>query len=406
ISLWKFLNQPAVAPDGWERDFGHPLTEALPVTVTDADGTTHHELVQAFWQTIFIIDADTLDDAGGPTIQRASIGQDYLATFGLPAVQATAGASAWVSASTVARGTPATTGAELAHLGQYWPLTLKGPATWTENALWYQVSWPAGNRSYTGWIPAVATTSAEPAKESIPMAGMDALSHDLNAYLAHLNGTAGVAIYDVTRNQWYSFDGDHAYIMGSSAKVPIMLAYLTSVERQGRGRSDVENWWLTTMIENSNNDSAQVLFDTLGGDDAIIAYLRSIGISTSIYHPNPEGWGWATFSPNMMVRLLTLLYQNKILTPSDRGTALQLLKHVESDQRFGVGDTAPAGATVYMKDGWVIGPEGTWDANSHGIVTIGHETYIISVYTTGQTNLDTSYDILRHICRAVVPLLS
>jgi beta-lactamase class A len=215
-----------------------------------------------------------------------------------------------------------------------------------------------------------------------------------------------VAIHDVTRNQWYSFDGDNAYIMGSSAKVPIMLAYLSSVERQGRGLTDDESWRLTTMIENSNNDSAQVLFDTLGGDDAIIAYLQGIGISTSIYHPNPEGWGWATFSPNMMVRLLTLLYQKQILTSSDRGTALNLMKNIQSDQRFGVGDTAPKGATVYMKDGWVIGPEGTWDANSHGIVTIGHETYIISVYTTGQTNLDVSYDILRHVCSAVVPLLT
>jgi beta-lactamase class A len=404
IGLWNYMNQPTVAPDGWEQDFGQPLTEALPLTLTDANGTVHHELVQAFWQTTFIVDADTLDAPDGPTIHRAAIGQDYLTTFGFPAVKMTPGASAWVSAWTSPRGAPTTTGAVLSTLGPAWPITLSGSTSWVSGALWYQVTWHTAKHTGSGWIPAAEVTETQPASGSVPMANMDTLSPDLTAYLANLSGTAGVAIYDVSRNQWYSYDGDEAYTMGSSAKVPIMLTYLAAAQQQGRSLSDDEIWLLTTMIENSNNDSAQALFDSMGGDPAIINFLQSIGLSG--YSPNSNGWGWATFTPDTMVHLLTLLYQKKILSDDYTGTALSLMQNVQSDQRFGLGDTSPSGATVYMKDGWVVGPDGSWDANSSGIVTIGHETYILSVYTTGQTDLDTNYGILQHVCGTVGALLT
>src|SRR6185312_6126896 len=145
-------------------------------------------------------------------------------------------------------------------------------------------------------------------------------------------------------------------------------------------------------------DSAQYLFDTVGGDPAVISYLRSIGLGGWAHNPN--GWGWATFSPNEMVRLLYKLSSGQVLNSHDRGYALSLLRHVEADQRFGVGDTAPSGASFAMKDGWVIAPDGLWAASSSGIMTIGHETYIISVYTAEQSDLDTNYAILNHVCGA------
>jgi hypothetical protein len=405
-ALWDFINSPSVAPDGWQVDFGVPLTEALPGTLTASNGSVHQVLIQAFWQTVLVLDQDDTDASGAPLIQRLALGHDYLATFGYPAATTTAGVKVWLNGSTVVRGAPAESGVALAHLGLNWPVTLSGAAQWVAGALWYQITWHAARDSGTGWLPASTTTSSAPPAGSNGMgqASLDALSPSLAGYLAQLNGDAGVAIYDVTRNQYYSDYGDNTYVMGSSAKIPIILTYLNWVEQQGRGLINDEDWLMQTMIENSNNDSAQTLFDTDGGDPAIISYLQSIGLGG--YTSNPNGWGWATFSPGMMVRLLWKLYDGHILNGHDRSYVLNLMSNVEADQRFGVGDTAPSGASVAMKDGWLTAPDGLWAANSSGIVTSSHETYIISVYTAEQSDLNTNRSILQHVCAAVVPLLA
>jgi hypothetical protein len=94
-----------------------------------------------------------------------------------------------------------------------------------------------------------------------------------------------------------------------------------------------------------------------------------------------------------------------VLTAEHRALALNLMESVESDQQIGVGTTAPAGATVAMKDGWVGGPDGLWVMNSSGIVSVGSEKYIISVFTDDDDALDQGWSITEHVCGAVASLL-
>src|SRR5262249_7183993 len=109
---------------------------------------------------------------------------------------------------------------------------------------------------------------------------------------------------------------------------------------------------------------------------------QKIGVSD--YRPNSNGWGWATLPPSSMAQILTMLYQGKVLNEQDRALAMRLLGNVDPGQRWGVGQAASKGASVYMKDGWVVGPNGTWAMTSSGIVESGDETYILSVYTQHQ----------------------
>ena len=161
---------------------------------------------------------------------------------------------------------------------------------------------------------------------------------------------------------------------------------------------------LTTMIENSNNDSAQALYEEIGDAPGLAAFMAQVHISG--LNPSPGTWGWSTITPQDMVDLLTLLQQGKILTSAHRALALSLLENIETDQQIGVGSTAPQGATTALKDGWVTGPDGLWVMNSSGIVTIGPETYIISVYTQGDNDLSEGWTITEHVCGAVAKLLS
>ncbi len=212
-------------------------------------------------------------------------------------------------------------------------------------------------------------------------------------------GTMYTAVYDVTRRRYYSYGTPGQFVAASSMKVPILFTFLTMLERQGRVATSRERGWMITMIENSNNDSATALYNEAGGATGVASYMQRIGLSgLSI---NSKAWGWSLISPWTMLNLFTLLNAGAILTPQDRTFAFTLLENVEADQRVGVGDTAPVGAVVAMKDGWVIGPDGLWAVNSSGIVRRGAETYIIAAYTRGEPSLAAGQRAVRQICAAV-----
>ncbi len=158
------------------------------------------------------------------------------------------------------------------------------------------------------------------------------------------------------------------------------------------------------MIENSNDDSASALYSgEIGGAAGVSQFMQRIGITG--LSPNPTAWGYSLITPLTMVRLLRRLYQGSILTAHDRHLALSLMEQVEADQRAGVGDTAPAGAIVAMKDGWVPAPDGLWALNSSGIVITAQETYIIAVYTQENSSLAAGWSIVRQVCRRVASQL-
>lgn len=402
MDMWDYITNVGAAPDGWQTDFGNPLSEALPATVS-RQGSIHHLLVQVFWRGIVVEDRGVTDSDGDPLVSRLDTGADYLRTFGPPHVSVASQTSLWALGDSTVLSTP-DTGSTLIHIGQNFPLTARGDVSWTTSGLWYHVQWKTRGNQGSGWTPALAMTFTAPAHGSPAWGGFDALSADLQAYLNSQGDNASAVVYDVTRGQYYTYNVDGQFIMASSAKVPIMLTFLTMTEAQGREPDDNEMYLLTTMIENSDNDSAQALFDEVGGAPAMSSFLNSVGVGGIA--PNADGWGYSTTTPLAMVQLLTLLHQGKVLNAQDRSLAFNLMENIEPDQQTGVGDTAPNGATVAMKDGWVPGPDNLWAMNSSGIVTVGSETYIIAVYTQHENELQDGWNITEHVCGAVGQLLA
>jgi beta-lactamase class A len=220
---------------------------------------------------------------------------------------------------------------------------------------------------------------------------------------ARVNSILNAEVYDVSRGRYLNYYGSQLFIMGSSFKVPIMLTFFNMIEQQGRGFSGQEWNLLTTMIENSNNDSASALLGEVGGASAVASYLQSIGVY-GIY-PDGNAWGYSQTSPYAMVRLLTRLYLGGIVSPYHRSLALSLMENVEADQRWGVGYTAPAGATVAMKNGWLPGPDGLWAVNTSGIVITGEDVYIISAYTMENPSFGAGISLVQSICGTVAQRL-
>ncbi|HEV2236604.1 MAG TPA: serine hydrolase [Ktedonobacterales bacterium] len=396
------LLNPDFAPDGWRTDFGSALTGVLSAT-TGPVGQREIVSVQVFQRQV-LVSARPLGPASinAPTasVARLPVGLDYLRTFGPPVVFVARALPAWTTDAAALLTEPGAADSAVAHVGPAFPLTLTGATTWANGALWYAATWRGA--AAEAWLPAGAVTLSNPGATA--SAAMDALSPDLAAYLAGLGGNVGVVVNDVSRGITYSYNGDGAFTVASSVKVPIMLALLTQLEAQHRGPDDNEMGLLTTMIENSNNDSAQALYEEIGDAPGLSAFMQGVGISG--LDAAAGAWGWSTITPTAMVRLLGLLQAGAILTPADRALALNLMENVESDEQVGVGTTAPAGATVALKDGWVNEPDGLWAMNSSGIVTVGGETYIIAVYTGEGQTLDDGWAITEHVSDAVARALT
>ena len=231
FSIWRYINQPDVSPDGWLQDQGDPLTEALPFTLT-SNGHSSHMLVQVFERNALMLNMDTLSTGDSATPDMLAIGPDYLRTAGLPSISITAQQKVWAQNDVALFNTPAGEQA-IAHIGQYFPLTLLGDDSWQNNTLWYHVQWSLPKSTRSGWIEADATTFTAPKKAPV-MASVDALSPQLAAYLANFGPYAGMTLYDVTHQRYYTYNSSTQFIVASSIKVPIMLAFFTITEPQGR----------------------------------------------------------------------------------------------------------------------------------------------------------------------------
>ncbi len=248
-----------------------------------------------------------------------------------------------------------------------------------------------------------AVASVSPGQVPTP-ATLTSLAPALSSYLSTLTPNVGVEVYDVTHQRAYAQNNTAQFLTASSIKVPIMLTLFALTESQGREPDSSETNLLTAMIENSDNDAASALFLEIGGATGIANYLQSIGMSGLT--PDDDAWGYSLITPQAMVTLLTQLHDGTILTATDRATALSLMQNVEADQQWGVGDTAPGGATFAMKNGWVPGPDGLWSVNTSGIVTTNGETYIVSVYTQEQPSLADGQAIVQKVCGAVATALT
>jgi beta-lactamase class A len=399
-ALWAYITRPDISPAGWQSDIGVPLTEAQTLTVTQS-GATHHLLVQVFWHAVLVADVDTLS-SDKPTIARTGIGLDYLLTLGPPTVAFAANTAAWALGAAAVLDA-AVSGNETVHIRQNYPLTLTGDSKWSAATLWYAVSWSAGAKSHgTGWFAGAAVTFAAPDPAQPGQASFDTLSSDLANYLATRGKNMGVAVYDITRNTYYAYNDTAPFYLASTAKVYIMSSYLDYLEGQGRSPNSGDLSELTAMIEHSDNNAAQLLYDRVGGIPGAQHFLQKIGITD--YVSCVYGWGCAQLSAGDAVHILTLLQEGKILNDSDRKLAFTLMGNIESDQQWGVGDTAPKGATYYMKDGWLQYPDDPWDLNSVGIVSLNGETYAIAVYS--ENNLSFDWSKVEHVCATVGQLLT
>jgi beta-lactamase class A len=310
---------------------------------------------------------------------------------------------AWTTESLALLRTAGDAESVVAHVGKAFPLELTSRSTLVAGDRWAEARWQTPGRGGTAWVPLASVTRTRSTR--VPSASIDALDARLYAYLRKLGTRVGVEVWDRTRGLIYTHNASRSYLVASSIKVELLCAFLAKLEAAGREPTARERSLMAAMIKRSDNNAAGYFYDVLGEAPGITAYMKRIGVAGLTASPAWRGWGWSTITPAAQVRVLKLLHEGRLLNAKHTKYALDLMRNVIPEHRIGVGTTAPEGADVAMKVGWVTGPDGMWVTNSSGIVTYEGVTYVIAVYTDRDATLKEGFEIVEHVAGEIADAL-
>ncbi|MGC8499389.1 MAG: serine hydrolase [Acidimicrobiales bacterium] len=217
----------------------------------------------------------------------------------------------------------------------------------------------------------------------------------MRAFLASRVGSITAGIYCPATGATYLYRPGVEQITASMVKIDILATLLHEDQVDHGSLSPAERDAATTMIEQSNNQSAQMLWNQIGGFGlstnwrgtggyyAISAFDALVGMRQSV-----TSWGWGTMrtTPADYLRLLRAIWlPSRLLDPASAEVERQLMEHVVPWQRFGVPSGVPATAVVGVKDGWLPDPPAGWQVNSAGYVHQGSTTYLAVLMSTDPT---------------------
>ena len=189
------------------------------------------------------------------------------------------------------------------------------------------------------------------------------------AYVAGKTQDVTAAVYDDVTGRTSLYRPGTAQATASIMKVDILATLLAQAQADGQSLSLADQALTQTMIENSDNDSAQDLWDDEGGATAVQQFDTAAGLTQTT--PDAAGyWGLSTTTAADQVQLLrTVAYANASLHPRHRHTNWASCRTSKSDQAWGVSAGPGTDASVALKNGWLPLDAGGWQVNSIGYVT-------------------------------------
>lgn len=246
--------------------------------------------------------------------------------------------------------------------------------------------------------PTSTAVAPTPAGDSDATARLSTLHQAIAAYVANRHGAVSAAIYDRVADKLVLF---HPKVRGRTASIVKVDVLETLLHRTDGHLSEDQRETATSMIENSNNDSATKLWDEGGGAPGVHAYNDDVGLKQTA--PNVD-WGLTTTSAADQVALVRELFSHsELLTKSGRDFQRRLMRHVEADQRWGISGGAPSNAVVGNKNGWLPVSEdhNGWSVNSIGWVRGDGKSYVIAVITQHDASKGDGINTIEHIALLV-----
>lgn len=261
----------------------------------------------------------------------------------------------------------------------------------------------------TSGLPSPTTRRTPP----VPPAVVAATDRRVQALTAQVPaGGVSVAALNTATGASYHFGATGGMLTGSIVKLDILETLLLQHQDRGTQLSDDETDTARTMIENSDNDAAEDLYDAIGGRDGMVASGPRLGLTHTIPGPEPDFKGLTRTGATDCIVLLQNLLQPAPLHAYGRSLVLGFMRNVESDQRWGVGVIADPGTTFANKNGWLsveednpegLGDNDRWLVNSVGILTVRRQQVLMAVLTQHGSDFDSGVDLVESLARAIAP---
>ncbi len=180
---------------------------------------------------------------------------------------------------------------------------------------------------------------------------LDQLWHPhMLAAIGYTDTRAGDVAFAVrTDRRFYSYRPDHEEWSASVVKAMLMVAYLNEPWARDRDLTAHDRQLLTPMITESDNDDAQIVFDTVG-QPALRALAHRVGMTHFATSPI---WGETEVTASDQTRFF--LHIDSFIPARHRAYAMSLLAGIVPSQRWGIGEVAPRGWKLYFKGGWGYG---------------------------------------------------
>ena len=206
-------------------------------------------------------------------------------------------------------------------------------------------------------------------------------------------GAVGVALAPLGGGPVVTFGSLQVGHAWSTMKVPVLTTVLAELEQRNGSLGAQGRDLATRALEASDNSAAEGLFSGLEQSDgglvaassAVQGTLRRAGDGDTVINtaPNSSGfttWGQSEWSATGEVMFYRALANGCLLSAQDTGYVLDLMRNVESDQRWGAGSAGIASSVpVAFKGGW--GPEdgAGYLVRQSAIVGSGDQGFVLHV---------------------------
>jgi beta-lactamase class A len=223
----------------------------------------------------------------------------------------------------------------------------------------------------------------------------------MRTFLRQRRGNITAALYNVNTGDTFLFRPGDREQTASIMKVDILATLLHEAQERNESLSGEELYLAAGMIEQSDNEDATDLWLDAGGDSAITAFDRSIGMTQTT--PNANGyWGETLTTARDQIRLLRVIaLPNDRLHYNWRDSELYLMTHVVSFEHWGVSSGLPPDVSVALKNGWVPIVGDDWQVNSIGAIDGKGRDYLLAVLTSGNVGENYGIDTIEAISRIV-----
>ncbi|MGH3657971.1 MAG: hypothetical protein ACRDUA_15050 [Micromonosporaceae bacterium] len=150
-------------------------------------------------------------------------------------------------------------------------------------------------------------------------------------------------------------------------KAWLVADYLAMLQRHGRGPTAAERSTMSSAIRVSDNDAADQLYWSLGGDTTILRMISTCGLTGS--RPDSGTWSLTQVTAYDAATLGDCLADGTVAGPRWTPWLLREMRNITGSNAFGIREAFPptVAAQIAVKNGWTPRDDGQWHVSCLGV---------------------------------------